>query len=378
MLRKATLFWILVTLPSMTAIAMYNDVLLTGLDSSKSITLVVNGAERPLGVVGAGGDVSIPLDANLDAALDPNKNYVVYKDSCSRYVIFVKDSDDEDRCRRKNESAKADDPCGRCVPVALILKGQFRAHPDAPAGAASAAPVGGGSTGFSLGAFGFASSKQTIIINAGTGVPIIDGRFDDAGYNRPRVIRIDEKGSGLGGGGGVNLAWAQSPVGFRVGVAHEQDRSSPTETVNGQRDLNGLIFDQSGDARLGSTTLFVGPTVNLGAGLFVTGGPVFSWWDVELSQTGSLRALCPNPCVVVNTDDVREKVDGTDVGFHFGADYYPGNRWFGFSVSVMRVTLKDVYDPTRALALPRDWKDVNVFIGGTIRTSGGSPRRLFR
>jgi hypothetical protein len=378
MLRKTTLLWILVTIPAMTAIAMQKDVLLKGLDTNKTVTLVVDGAERPLGVVGSAGDISIALDANLDAALDPNKNYVVYKDSCSRYAIFVKDSDDEDDCRRKNKSAKADDPCGRCVPVALILKGQVRAHPDAPSSSGTAAPSVAGSTGFSLGAFGFASSNQTIIINADTGVPIIDGRFDESGYNRPRVIRIDEKGSGLGGGGGVNLAWAQFPLGFRVGVAHEQDRSSPTEIVNGQRDLNGLIFDQSGNARLGSTTLFFGPTVNLGAGLFLTGGPVFSWWDVELSQTGSLRALCPNPCVVVNTDDVSEKVDGTDVGFHFGADYYPGNKWLGFSVSVMRVTLKDVYDPTRALALPRDWKDVNVFIGGTIRTPGGNPLRLFR
>ena len=288
MLRKVPVCLILVTLPSLTALAFQLAVLLTGLDSAKPVVLLVGGVERPLGDVGPSGDVTIALDPNLDTALDPNKNYAVYRTSCNRYVIVVQGSDDERRCRRDNENAKADESCGRCVPVGVILKGRYTTVTSAAASAGAAVASGG----FSLGAFGFASSKQTMIINADTGVPIIDGRFNAANYDQPRDIQIDEKGSGLGWGGGVNLAWGGVPIGMRVGFTHEQERSSPTETVRGRRALNGLMFEQFGDARLGSTTLFVGPTIHIPGGIVVTGGPAVSWWQVDSFADGQpARAL---------------------------------------------------------------------------------------
>jgi hypothetical protein len=379
MLRKATLLLFLVSLTSLSVIAQTKNVLLTGLDTNKTVTLVINGAERPLGIVGAGGDIGIALDPNLDAALDPNKNYAVYKTSCSRYVIVVQNSEDERRCRRDNENAKPDEPCGRCVPVGLILKGQYSSAADTGRAATSAgAAAVSAASGFSLGLYGFGSGSFTSITNAPTAIPIIDDRATAANYNQPRNISVDEKSSSSGFGGGVNLAWGTVPVGMRVGVVHEPDRKTPSQVVDIQRDLNGLIFQQFGSSRIGSTTLFLGPTVHLPAGLVVTGGPAISWWDLELSQTGSLRALCPNPCMVVRTDDVRETVEGRDVGLHLGAEFYPGNRWFGFYLAYLRMTYENAYDPTRALAWPQHWKDRNIFVGGVIRTKGGRPRLLFR
>jgi hypothetical protein len=372
MSRKLTI-WALAALliPGSAALAAFlDDVLLKGLSTNKSVVIVVSGTEHPVGTVGTNGEISIPLDAALSAAIDPNKNYaVVFREGCNRYEIVVETEKDR-RCRdeERDESGK---PCGRCVAAGWIRNGKF--EPAGPATAAAAAP-----RGFSIGGFAFASSKQTFITNAEeTALPTINDRFVDAGYDRYNVL-VDEKGSGFGWGGGVNMAWGNVPVGVRVGFTHEDERSSPTQDVNGERDAAGLRFQQSGDSRLSSTTLFLGPTVHLPAGIVVTGGPAVSWWQTDLSQTGSLRALCPNPCMLVRTDDVRTAVDGTDVGFHLGAEFYPRGKWFGFYASFMRVTLDDVYDPTDALALPANWTDVNVFVGVSLRTGGGRPRTLFR
>lgn len=369
---KVTIFAVVALLVSTSAtLAAFQDgVLLKGLSANKSVVIVVNGTEQPVGTVGTGGEISIPLDAALAAAIDPNKNYVVVmREGCDRYEI-IEETERERRCRdgERDESGKS---CGRCVVVGFIRGGKFQ--PAGTAVAAAAAP-----RGFTIGGFSFASSKQTFITNAEeTALPTINDRFVDAGYDRYNVL-VDEKGSGFGWGGGVNMAWGNLPVGLRVGFTHEDERSSPTQNVNGERDAAGLRFQQNGDSRLSSTTLFLGPTVHLPAGIVVTGGPAVSWWKTELSQTGSLRALCPNPCMLVRTDDVRQDVDGTDVGFHLGAEFYPRGKWFGFYASFMRVTLDGVYDPTAALALPADWTDVNVFLGVSVRTSGGRPRTLFR
>jgi hypothetical protein len=78
--------------------------------------------------------------------------------------------------------------------------------------------------------------------------------------------------------------------------------------------------------------------------------------------------LCPSPCQTVRTDDLTEKAGGSDVGFHLGAEYFPGNSWYGFYSQFARTRYKGVYDPDRPLAYPRDWTDHNLFLGATVRT----------
>lgn len=124
------------------AVGLANEVLLKGLDANRSVSLVVNGVEKPLGAAGSNGELRIPLDAGLDAALDPNKNYVVFKRDCNRYEIVVQGSEDERRCRgEQSRNPEPGEPCGRCVPAGLITKGVFTAPPPA-AGSHSARNLG--------------------------------------------------------------------------------------------------------------------------------------------------------------------------------------------------------------------------------------------
>ena len=159
------------------------------------------------------------------------------------------------------------------------------------------------------------------------------------------------------------------------GSAHGwASRSKPNgparlQVVDINRDLNGLIFNQNGQARMRSVAGLFGATFDVGGGLTISGGPAITWWSVDHTQTGSLRAFCPSPCQTVRTDDVTSEANGTDVGFFVGTEFYPGNRWIGFQVLFVRTRYQGVYDSTAALAWPDDWTDNNVYLGVTLRTN---------
>jgi hypothetical protein len=312
---------------------------------------------KQVGTTGPEGDLAL--------ALDPTKPYVVLRDSCSRYEIVLKDGQKHKDCEKENE--RTENGCRRCEVAGFIIDGKFQPPPTASSVAPSTTSTV--DRGFTLDFFGFGGGKLTTVSNAAeTAIPIIQDRADAANYNPGGTIAVDESGAGGGFGGGVDLTWG-GRLGARIGVAFETERTGASQIVDISRDLNGLIFNQNGEARMRAVAGLLGATLNVGRGLTVTGGPAITWWNVDHTQTGSLRALCPNPCQTVRTDNVTSDANGTDVGFHVGAEFFPGNSWAGLSVLWVRTTYQGVYDWTAALAWPNDWTDNNVYLGVTIRTN---------
>ena len=312
---------------------------------------------KQVATTGASGDLLL--------ALDPSKDYVVLHQACSQYEIVAVDSDERRRCEREQQDPTlTKDGCRRCAIAGFLIGGKWKP-------ASSVNPQTGVSTdggrGFQIGAFAFGSGKWTSITNADGAVGVVQDRANAANYNPQRLIEVDEKGSGGGWGGGVNVGWHKL-FGARIGFAVENERNSPTQNVDINRDAGGLNFRQQGSSLLRSSTIFVGPTVHVPGGIVVSGGPSWTRWSVDLTQTGSLRAGCPNPCQVVRTDNVTEEVDGSDFGYQFGAEFYPGNSWYGVYLLFAQTTYHDVYDPARALGWPADWKDRNIFFGAVVRT----------
>jgi hypothetical protein len=227
-----------------------------------------------------------------------------------------------------------------------------------------------GARGFGIGLFGNASGAW-----GGFNLGSTEGRIDDrfsAGtppYQR-RDIAVEDSTAGFAFGGGVNLTFGAS-VGARVGIMRENERDVPRESVYGERVEGGLRFQQQGTSLVRSWTVYAGPTLNLPWGIVVSGGPSFTFWDVELTQTGQLQVACPTPCVVVLQDNNSEQSSGSDLGFQVAADYYPGNGWFGVQVLYLLTTFRGAYDPSRPLAYPRDWRDSNFFVGAVVRMPPG-------
>ena len=106
------------------AIAVWNSAalaqILKALDPNKPVSVIENGTERSVGVTDASGA--------FKAALDANKEWVVYKMECSRYAIMQSGSKDDQACRAESKQSQSQDPkgCGKCVPVGYITRGQFR------------------------------------------------------------------------------------------------------------------------------------------------------------------------------------------------------------------------------------------------------------
>jgi hypothetical protein len=314
-------------------------------------------------------------ESDLALAIDPAKPYVVLRDSCSRYEIVLKDSPKHKDCEKENQE-RTENGCRRCEVAGFIIDGTFQPPPTASTMSSGTITTTSTNTttdggGFAFNLFGFGGGKLTTISNAAeTAIPTIQDRADAANYNPGGTIAVDERGAGGGFGGGVDLTWG-GRLGARMGFTFETERRALDQTVDIFRTQNGLSFNQNGDANIRAFAALVGATLNVGRGLTITGGPAVTWWNIDHLQTGSLRALCPNPCQTVRTDNVASESSGTDLGFHVGAEFYPGNGWAGFQALFVRTTYRDVYDPTAALAWPGNWNDNNLFLGVILRTTTG-------
>jgi hypothetical protein len=343
------------------------EVLLTGLLGDKKVVFIQSGVETPAGTTAANGTIPVRVD--------PTATYVLYEGECTYYYVREGSTDDH-RCPsdQQNAAPGASDDCRRCRRVAgLIVRGRWQ--PSA-AGLTERQDTPGGGR-FRVGVYAFGSAKVTVVTNADAAAPVVDSRFDASNYNANRTIDIDNSAQGPGFGGGVDFVWG-GIFGARVAGAWERERNAPTQTILGERDLAGLRFNQEGQSMMRSTMMFVGPTVRLPAGVVLTGGPTFSWWQTNLRQTAALQAGCPSACRTVRTDDVSEESSGSDVGFHAGVEYYPGDGWLGLSALFSQVRYRNVYGPDRPLAWPTDWTDRNMFFGVTVRTTNvrtDRPRR---
>jgi hypothetical protein len=340
------------------------EVLLTGLLGDKKVVAIQAGVQTTVGTTAANGTVPVRVD--------PTATYVVYEGECMYYYVR-QDSTDDTHCRDDEQKAAAgastgnsDDACRRCRRVVgLIVRGRWQ---PGTTGITQQQDAPDGGSRFRVGVYAFGSAKVTVITNADAAAPVVDDRFSASNYNPARTIDIDNRAQGPGFGGGMDLVWG-GIVGARIGGAWERERNAPTQRILGERDLAGLRFNQEGESMMQSTMLFVGPTVRLPAGFTLTGGPTFSWWRTDLRQTARLQAGCPNACQTVRTDDVSEESSGSDVGFHAGVEYYPGDGWLGLSALFSQVRYKNVYGPARPLAWPTDWTDRNMFFGVTVRTT---------
>ena len=239
--------------------------------------------------------------------------------------------------------------------------------------AVSSNDTGSGGRRLGIGVFGMASGAFGGFNVGGATGDEIGTRFTSTTVPYDRYnVEVDDSASGLAFGGGMNLAFAGSSIGARIGVMRENERNVPEQSVNGDRTLGGLQFQQMGTSIVHAWTLYAGPTVRLPLGVFISGGPSFTFWDIELTQTARLQAGCPTPCVTVNTDNLTERSSGSDLGFQVAADYYPGGGWIGMHVMYLLTTYRNAYDPSRPLGYPRDWRDSNFFVGAVV---GTPPRR---
>lgn len=245
---------------------------------------------------------------------------------------------------------------------------------DATRGPSPGPPVLGQGLGIGLGfgLFGTATGAFGGFDLSGATNSEISRRFTSTSVPYDRYnVDVNDGTSGAAFGGGVNLAFGGSRLGAVIGVLRENERNVPEQSVNGNRTFGGLQFQQLGTSIVQAWTLYVGPTVRLPLGVVVSGGPSFTFWDVELTQTAQLQAGCPAPCATVRTDNLTERSSGSDVGVQVAADYYPRGSWIGMHVMYLLTTYRDAYDPTRPLGYPRDWRDSNFFIGAIVGTQRG-------
>jgi hypothetical protein len=237
---------------------------------------------------------------------------------------------------------------------------------------ASSSDTGSGGSRLGIGAFGNVSGAWGGFNLGGPTGTVIGTRFNSTNppyqqYN----VDVDDSTSGFAFGGGLNLVLGGSSLGARIGLLRESERDVPQQSVNGERTQGGLRFQQLGTSIVRAWTLYAGPTMRLPLGIVVSGGPSFTFWDVELTQTAQLQAGCPTPCVTVITDNLTEQSSGSDLGFQVAADYYPRGGWIGMHVMYLLTTYRDAYDPSRPLGYPRDWRDSNFFVGAVV----GTPQR---
>lgn len=306
---------------------------------------------------GKSGDLGFTdAEGDIDLALDPSKNgkrFNVYKQACSRIVFAEEGSDEDKRC--KSDSATLSNGCRSCEPLGAFIFGE----------SATIGTLSTSTGGVRIGAYGAVGGKSTTIGNADAAVLIIDGRFSSANppYDQPRQIDVKKTASGVGIGGGIWAAWTPR-FGTKFGVFGELPRDVPTQNVRGTRAAGGLIFEQQGSSTLSSVALTLAPTITLGRGLVISGGPALTRWNVDFTQTGSLRAGGQT----VRTDNISTQAKGTAVGFFGGIEYYPRNQWFGILATYTQTTFKDVYPSTGGLGWPDKWKDKNFFVGASFRT----------
>jgi hypothetical protein len=339
--------------------------------SPKSIALTAATGIKDGNMLAANLAVFDPTDA-IAASLD-GKPVGVYVDECDNGEVRVHLVAEDPNVLPPPE----EDDCNRRRLGAFIFRRGARIVVDVARGtvvdtssATTDAREGGSPDPRSrVSVFGFGSGSWGAF-NVGTPTrATIDTRFNATTppYNPVRQIDVNERGSGVSFGGGVNVglgAW----LGLRAGVLREGERDTPTQDVQGERSFQGLRFQQQGNSEVRSTTFFVGPTLNLPGGVVLTGGPAWTNWNIQLTQTAQLQALCPNPCLTVRTDNLTETSKGTDLGVFVGGEYYPGDKWIGLYAMYLRTTYQDAYAPDRPLGYPRNWTDSNAIVGAVIRT----------
>ena len=337
------------------ALAAYlDDVLLKGLSANKPVVLVVNGAERPLGTVGNGGDIAIPLDASLDAALDPNKNYVVYqRESCNRYQIVVQDSDDDRRCR-DNKQDESEKSCGRCAPVGLILKGRFQATPPSAA-APPAAAAGGPVVEFVfLGGWNRTSFPE---IDQAEGTIATRYTSGTVPYNAFETT-VDRRDHGFGAGAGVRVMFGK--VGIQ-GAYSYQDVGGGEVHTSGTRVLNDLAFRLDSEFSIETHKIILGVPIGTSRFQFI---PFYgrAFWNLDRTIVDELRA----GGVKVLGGTTPYSADGSDHLFGARAEAYL-HRFFGVYGEVERINFRDVFQPDGPDALPVHLDNTNVNLGVVLR-----------
>jgi hypothetical protein len=84
---------------------------------------------------------------DVEVAVNPDKNYVLYETDCTGYVLAERGSDEDDRCRRDVQNAQAaregEDTCRRCRRIVGYIDrgGVWRDGPSAPAGETGRNPM---------------------------------------------------------------------------------------------------------------------------------------------------------------------------------------------------------------------------------------------
>ncbi len=353
MSRKIPLCLIFVIAASLTALAIQKNVLLIGLDTAKPVVLVVGGVERPLGDVGPGGDITIALDPNLDAALDPNKNYAVYRTSCNRYVIVVQNSDDEKRCRRDNEKPKADESCGRCVPVGFILKGRYTTV----AGAAASAAAAAGSGGLSVEMFFLGGWERTAFPDIDEAEGTIAGRYNASGYNQFSTA-VDRRDNGFGAGAGVRVMVGK--IGL-LGAYSYQDVGGGEVHTMGTRVLNNLAFQLDSTFSVEAHKIILGVPIGTQRFLVI---PYYgrAFWNLDRTIIDSLRAGGAQ----VRGGTTPYGADGSDHVFGARAEAYL-HKFAGVFAEVERINFRNVFEADGPDALPVHLNNTNINVGVVVR-----------
>jgi hypothetical protein len=355
MSRKRTMLMVLAMLASTTATiaAFLSDVLLKGLDASKPVVLVVNGTERPLGTVGAGGNMSIPLDASLDAALDPNKNYVVMKrEACNRYEI-VEEREAKQRCRdeQRDESGQS---CGRCVPVGLIVKGEFQATPPSAAGP-PAAPTGGPLVDVVF----LGGWNRTTFPGVDQAEGTIAGRYTSgtAPYNQFSTT-VDRRDNGFGAGAGVRVMFGNVGI---LGAYAYQDVGGGEVHTSGTRVLNDLAFRLDSDFTVDTHKIVVGVPIGTARFQFI---PFYgrAFWNLNRTIVDELRV----GGVQVRGGTTPYSAEGSDHLLGARVEAYL-HRAVGVFGEFEKINFRNVFQPDGPDALPVHLDNTNINVGVVVR-----------
>lgn len=333
------------------------EVVLVAASGPKQGTVAASTATFAADVIAASLDGK-PATAYVEECEDGRVHVLLVEDGAS---VPAKDG----RCRRRRLGGVIIRLGGT-----LVIDTASGTVADAARRPAPAGPLRG--HGLGIGLFGTATGTFGGFDLGGATGSEITRRFTNTSVPYDRYnVDVDDSASGAAFGGGVNLALGGSRLGAVLGVLRENERNVPEQSVNGNRTVGGLQFQQMGTSMVQAWTLYVGPRVRLPLGVFVSGGPSFTFWDVELTQTAQLQAGCPTPCATVRTDNLTERTSGSDLGVQVAADYYPRGSWIGMHVQYLLTTYRDAYDPSRPLGYPRDWRDSNFFIGAIVGTRSG-------
>jgi hypothetical protein len=355
MSRKVTIYALVAAFvfTSATLAAFQDNVLLKGLSANKPVVMVVNGAEQPVGSVGTGGEISIPLDAALAAAIDPNKNYVVVmREGCDRYEI-IEESEKDRRCRNqdRDESGKS---CGRCVVAGFIRKGKFAPTPASAAGLPAAATGGPAVELVFLGGW-----NRTSFPEIDQAVGTIAGRYTAgaAPYNQFSTT-VDRRDNGFGAGAGVRVTFGNVGI---LGAYSYQDVGGGEVHTSGTRVLNDLAFRLDSEFTIKTHKIMLGVPIGTPRFQFI---PFYgrAFWNLDRTIVDELRA----GGVQVRGGTTPYSADGSDHLFGARGEAYL-HKFVGVFGEVERINFRNVFQADGPDALPIHVDNTNINAGIVLR-----------